>query len=251
MEPTGCFMTYSALKRGNHEMPRSIPTREDHVDQKTKSVAERRREQIANTAVDLFSQRGYFQTTIEDISNKIGVGKGLIYRYFKDKNDVLFCALCAVLEKYKKENILRLLGTLGPLAALRKILAINCSLAQQHTREVILAYRSTTDLMPEQRQQIKAIELEIVGEIRQCLEACISEGLMHPVDVKVMAYQYLMFGHTWALKHWALSGDFTASEFVAVGENLLIVPFLTEKGRKKLNSMSASPSARKSRTIRA
>jgi len=222
-------------------MQRSASISIDQPEQSTKSLLEKRREQIEITSVALFSERGYFQTTIEDISNKIGVGKGLIYRYFKDKNDVLFCALRAVLEKYKKENVLDLLGTLGPLAALRRILSINCSLAQQHTQEVILAYRSTTDLMPEQRQQIKAVESEIVEEIRQCLEACIAEGLMRPLDVKIMAYQYVMFGHTWALKHWALSKDFTATEFVAVGEDLLIEPFLTAKGRKQFNVIKSAP----------
>lgn len=226
-------------------MPAPIRASVGHIDQAKKSVPERRREQIIEAAVALFSEKGYFQTTIEDICSKIGVGKGLVYRYFKDKNDVLFCALRAVLEKYNKENVLSLLEQLGPLAALRKILAINCSLAQQHTQEVVLAYRSTTDLMPEQRQQIKAIELEIVGQIRQCLEACISEGLMHQIDVRVVAYQYVMYGHTWALKHWALSGDFTPLNFVTVGENLLILPFLTEKGRRKFNAMSKAPEAKK------
>ncbi len=218
---------------------------DSHEDQSKKSVPERRREQIIEAAVALFSEQGYFQTTIDDICTRIGVGKGLVYRYFKDKNDVLFCALCAVLEKYKKEDILHLLEQVGPLATLRKILAINCSLAQQHTQEVVLAYRSTTDLMPEQRQQIKAIELEIVAQIRKCLEACIGEGLMHPINVKIVAYEYVMFGHTWALKHWALSGDFTPSEFLAVGENLLIWPFLTDKGRRKLDATSNGQDARK------
>lgn len=210
------------------------------ADQSKKSVPERRREQIIEAAVALFSEKGYFQTTIEDICTKIGVGKGLVYRYFKDKNDVLFCALCAVLEKYKKEDIPHLLEQVGPLAALRRILEINCALAQQHTQEVVLAYRSTTDLMPEQRQQIKAIELEIIRQIRQCLEACINEGLMQEIDVKIVAYQYVMFGHTWALKHWALSGDLAPSEFVTVGENLLILPFLTGKGRKKFSAMNST-----------
>jgi AcrR family transcriptional regulator len=204
-------------------------------------VSERRTEQIANAAVTLFSERGYVPTTIEDISNEIGVGKGLIYRYFKDKQDVLFRALCAVLDKYKKENISALVQELGPLAALKRVLAIDCAIAEEHAREVILAYRSSKDLDSEQRLQIMAIETEIVGQIRQCLEACIREGLMHPIDVRIMSYQYLMFGHTWALKNWALSKDYKLSDFVAEGEKLLIAPFLTESGRRKMKTWGTSP----------
>lgn len=226
-------------------MPNPVPANEESAEERSISVADRRTEQIANAAVTLFSERGYVPTTIEDISNEIGVGKGLIYRYFKDKQDVLFRALCAVLEKYKKENIVALVQELGPLAALRRVLAIDCAIAEEHAREIVLAYRTTKDLDSGQRLQIMAIETEIVGQIRQCLEACIREGLMHPINVRIMGYQYLMFGHTWALKKWALSKDYTLSDYVAEGERLLIVPFLTESGRRKMKTSGASPAAKK------
>jgi AcrR family transcriptional regulator len=232
-------------------MSKLVPASEESADQPSISVSERRTEQIANAAVTLFSERGYVPTTIEDISNEIGVGKGLIYRYFKDKRDVLFRALCAVLEKYKKENINALVQELGPLAALRRVLAIDCAIAEEHAREIVLAYRTTKDLDSEQRLQIMAIETEIVGQIRQCLEACTREGLMHPIDVRMMGYQYLMFGHTWALKNWALSKDYTLAEYVTEGEKLLIVPFLTESGRRKMATAGASPPAAKKRRTQA
>jgi AcrR family transcriptional regulator len=202
------------------------------VESSSPTLAERRRQQICDAAVALFAEHGYVNTKIEDISNSIGVGKGLIYRYFQDKQDVLFHALCTVLDKYRSENFLGQLQTLGPLPALRHLLSFHCTQAQLHTQEVILAYRSTKDLSPEQRSRIKALESALVAEIRQCLEACIRDGLMRPFNVDIMAYQVLMFGHTWALKLWTLGKKFTVLEFVAEGEQLLIVPFLTETGRR-------------------
>ncbi|MBI3373692.1 MAG: TetR/AcrR family transcriptional regulator [Betaproteobacteria bacterium] len=225
-------------------MPKPVPASEESAEERSASVAARRTEQIANAAVALFSERGYVPTTIEDISNQIGVGKGLIYRYFKDKQDVLFRALCAVLEKYKKVNVTALVEELGPLDALRRMLAIDCALAEEHAREVTLAYRSTKDLDQEQRLQIMAIETEIVGQLRQCLEACIQEGLMRPLDVRIMGYQFLMFGQTWALKKWALGKEYTLSDYVAEGENLLIAPFLTEAGRRKMTAAGTGPATK-------
>lgn len=225
-------------------MPKPVPAIEEPAEERSASVAARRTEQIANAAVALFSERGYVPTTIEDISNEIGVGKGLIYRYFKDKQDVLFRALCAVLEKYKKVNVTALVEELGPLDALRRMLAIDCSLAEEHAREVTLAYRSTKDLDQEQRLRIMVIETEIVGQLRQCLEACIQAGLMHPLDVRIMGYQFLMFGQTWALKKWALGKEYTLSDYVAAGEDLLIVPFLTDAGRRKMTAAGTGPARR-------
>lgn len=209
-------------------------------DKDPQAITALRREQIVSAAVSLFSHRGYFRTTIEDISNQINVGKGLIYRYFKDKNDVLFYALCAVLEKFEKENIEKIIAEEGPLAALMMVLKSNCYIAQEHTPEMALAYRSTKDLLPEQAQQIKEIETGIVEETKRCLEECIRQGLMVSTNVDIMAYQYVMFGHTWALKHWALRDKFSVSEYVVEGEKLLIRPFLTELGASEFARVSAA-----------
>ena len=145
-------------------MPRTMLESEAAVESLSPTLAERRRQQICDAAVALFAERGYVETKIEDISNSIGVGKGLIYRYFEDKQDVLFHALCTVLDKYRSENFLGQLRTLGPLPALRHLLSFHCTQAQLHTQEVILAYRSTKDLSPEQRKayydaENKAVDL--------------------------------------------------------------------------------------------
>ena len=46
------------------------------------------REQVLNTAVRLFTQRGYFNTSIPDIVQESGVSTGSIYHYFEDKEGI-------------------------------------------------------------------------------------------------------------------------------------------------------------------
>jgi AcrR family transcriptional regulator len=52
----------------------------------------RRREQIISAARKVFAQKGYQGTKTEDIAAELGVGKGTLYRYFKDKRS-LFLAV--------------------------------------------------------------------------------------------------------------------------------------------------------------
>ena len=52
-------------------------------DKKTKEL-------LLRVAVDLFSQKGYLDTSIRDISAKTGITSSIIYHYFKDKEDLLF-----------------------------------------------------------------------------------------------------------------------------------------------------------------
>jgi len=47
-----------------------------------------RRQQILGVARDLFSKRGYHQTTIDDIVAQAGVARGTFYLYFEDKRAV-------------------------------------------------------------------------------------------------------------------------------------------------------------------
>jgi AcrR family transcriptional regulator len=49
----------------------------------------KRREQILEAAYRLFAEDGYHGTTVGDICDEIGVGKGVFYWYFKSK-EVLF-----------------------------------------------------------------------------------------------------------------------------------------------------------------
>src|ERR1035441_8285663 len=132
----------------------------------TQTVLEKRRAQIIEAAVRLFSKRGYFQTTTEDIANAIPVSKGLVYKYFKDKNELLFFCMQHVLEKYKLDEVPQLISKLGPLGTLIKIMNIQCVLAQEHTLEVVLAYKSTGDLSPELERQIKILESKRARMIR-------------------------------------------------------------------------------------
>lgn len=44
---------------------------------------------IHDSAIKLFSNKGYFQTSISDISIKANISKGLFYHYYSSK-EVLF-----------------------------------------------------------------------------------------------------------------------------------------------------------------
>lgn len=47
------------------------------------------RERIINAAIELFSQKGYDATRVNDIASVANVNKALIYYYFKSKQDIL------------------------------------------------------------------------------------------------------------------------------------------------------------------
>ncbi|MDZ8055626.1 MAG: TetR/AcrR family transcriptional regulator [Aulosira sp. ZfuVER01] len=52
-------------------------------------------EQILKAAMDLFLDKGYHATSIDDVAKKAKISKGLLYHYFKGKED-LFAAMVDV-----------------------------------------------------------------------------------------------------------------------------------------------------------
>ncbi|MEU7145903.1 TetR/AcrR family transcriptional regulator [Nocardia sp. NPDC046473] len=52
-------------------------------------LTRRRRKEISLGACAVFDERGYANTRIADISDRLGIGQGTIYRYFTGKDDLM------------------------------------------------------------------------------------------------------------------------------------------------------------------
>jgi TetR/AcrR family fatty acid metabolism transcriptional regulator len=64
---------------------------------------EERKAQIIRAAAECFMKRGFHKTTIDDIARKAGLGKGTIYLYFKDKDDIFIAFYWSLTRQYSKE----------------------------------------------------------------------------------------------------------------------------------------------------
>ncbi|MFO0912344.1 MAG: TetR/AcrR family transcriptional regulator [Pirellulales bacterium] len=53
----------------------------------------RRRDEILTVAAQLFAERGYDQADTQQLADRVGVGKGTLYRYFPSKRDLFLAAV--------------------------------------------------------------------------------------------------------------------------------------------------------------
>lgn len=60
---------------------------------------ERRREEILETAASLFARHGYSETDTQVLADKLGVGKGTLYRYFPSKRELFLATVDRVMRK--------------------------------------------------------------------------------------------------------------------------------------------------------
>jgi AcrR family transcriptional regulator len=66
--------------------------------EKRLKIQQAREKQILDVALTLFDKMGYANTKIDDISEAAGISKGLIYRYFDTKADILYAYTDAMQE---------------------------------------------------------------------------------------------------------------------------------------------------------
>lgn len=50
---------------------------------------EKKKEEIILAALKVFAEKGFYKTTIADISKEAGIGKGTVYEYFRTKEEIL------------------------------------------------------------------------------------------------------------------------------------------------------------------
>jgi AcrR family transcriptional regulator len=194
-------------------------------------LVEERRQQIVQAAIKLFSEQGYYNTTIQSIARAAGISVGLIYQYFRDKDDVLFLTLKLVLETYEKEIPRALEGVEHPVERLCVALGAYCRVVDRLRDATVLTYRSTKSLRADRRIFIKEGETRTNRLLDACVRACIAGGYMNPVNDHLLVYQYVLFAHAWALKAWAFRDQYSLDDYVVEGTKLLVEPFLTDKGR--------------------
>ena len=60
---------------------------------KDEALQTRRREEILDVAAVLFAERGYPNTDVDSVAERLGVGKGTVYRYFPSKSELFLAAV--------------------------------------------------------------------------------------------------------------------------------------------------------------
>lgn len=186
------------------------------------ALVRKRRQQIVEAAVELFSDQGYYRTTVQEIAARAGVSTGLIYQYVEDKDDILLLSILGVIEAYSREIPVALEGVEEPLQRFRVAVGTYCRVVDRLRKSTVLAYRSTRSLPPAKRRLIMEAEVRTNGLIAQTIQDCVDAGVFHDVDVEFLTYQAVMFAHSWALKYWRLSQKYAIDQYIENGVSMFL-----------------------------
>ena len=182
-----------------------------------------KRDAVIRAAARAFNERGYHNTSLDDIANALGVTKPTIYYYVESKEQLLFACFRAGLEPIRTAlDAAESSGDSGR-ERLRSVIADYArAIASEYGWCMVRAEHQ--DLGPDLSGQVKALKSEIDQGIRRLLRAGIEDGSIEPCDQRIAAFA-IAGALNW-IAHWyregqQLGADEVADAYVAFLENAL------------------------------
>lgn len=140
---------------------------------------------IVNCAAEVFAQHDFHEVLTDDIAQRLGIGKGTIYRYFRSKEELYLAAigeglsgLRAAVERAIDENA-DLRATIEGLAG---------TLITYFWRRrdfFVLLHRLEAKLSEEERTDWQKSRDEVVAMVGRRLDAAAAAGEIAPVDARL------------------------------------------------------------------
>jgi TetR/AcrR family transcriptional repressor of mexJK operon len=78
----------------------SAPTDRPGVGRPTREQQEQRHEELLNVALDIFLEKGFDQTTMEEVAIRVGMSKRTVYARYEDKARLFRAAVHRAIERY-------------------------------------------------------------------------------------------------------------------------------------------------------
>jgi len=144
---------------------------------------------ILEAAAEVFARRGFHGSTVEEIAQRAGVGKGTIYEYFSSKKDLFHQLITAVME----EMITDLRKRIDQAGEVQEKLRILVEEGLNHFQRLEqISKILMTEVKNARDEEIKEIFLQkhesIIGLISGVIEEGMKEGRFRQVD-KLLAAQ--------------------------------------------------------------
>ena len=149
----------------------------------------KRREQILDAAYKLFAEQGYHGTTVGDICDELGVGKGVFYWYFKSK-EVLFRELLrASLFKLRRSQQEAIKEVSDPVERIE--LGIRASIAFYRSEPGYLSLIRTAARYDEFSGSLNQGQQTVVTDTAMHIKEGMAEGSIRHGDPELMAHGIL------------------------------------------------------------
>ena len=121
-----------------------------------------RRQQILDTAAELFAERGFHGVSVHDIGAACGISGPALYKHFNGKGELLAASLTDISETLLKEGSARASAATSPSEALDALIDWHVDFALGHRALIVVQDREWTNLDTAARRDVRALQLSYI-----------------------------------------------------------------------------------------
>jgi AcrR family transcriptional regulator len=169
-----------------------------------------KREAVLKTASQLFLEKSYGKTSMNDVAERLNITKPALYHYFHNKEEIL-------IECYR-------LGT-GLIEEILNDIADHCGTGLQKVEAFIYSYANVmtvnfgrcvmrlddSDLSPDALTQVRNYKRKIDRRLRSFIQEGIGDGSITPCDPKIAAFS-IAGALNWICHWYEPEGELSAEE---------------------------------------
>ncbi len=150
-----------------------------------------KKEAILQAANDVFMTTGFEKSTVQEIAQKAGVGKGTIYEYFESKED-LFVQMIQSEVTYIFDDFHRIFGNAQTIEELIDgYIESTLMLVKKHTNKVHLLFDDLAKVSKDVQDWFVEKKMEVMGQLTTVIEKLIDKGELRPMDAEVAAWMIM------------------------------------------------------------
>src|SRR6516165_655535 len=143
-----------------------------------------RREEILETATDLFAEQGFSDAVTQAIADRLGVGKGTIYRHFPSKRELFLAAADRVMRKMQEKIMANIAGVEDGLEQVARGIMAFLSFFAEHPEYVELLIQERAQFKDRTRPTYFEHREVNVVRWRKLYAKLISEGRVREMPVE-------------------------------------------------------------------
>lgn len=187
------------------------------------SVTRPREAELLRVATNLFRERGFHATSMQDLAEALGMNRGSLYHYIESKDDLLWWIVSGALDKLRA-RVEPVLGGDGPaVERLRGAIAEHLAFAADHGDELALVQIELRSLAPARRAELIERRDAYEHEWRATLEAAFADGSLRATDTRLTVIAILS-ACNWFTQWYRADGALTVDQIAASFADLFLTP---------------------------